>query len=589
MSPPTDSRAGDGLPPPWAPLAVVVRGLRSRAPEPGAPEGAARALDLADAVIRDLAATRDEPPPPPQVAVVGPTQAGKSTVVNLLLGENAAGVSPLAGFTVHAEGFTTDPHALGRPWLRRLFPDAEQVPREALARDRYDQFSVSVLNGPAQRERLRAGTMVWDTPDFDSLAADHYRRGVLGVVAMADVIVMVVSREKYADLSVWRLLELIAPLRRRLIVCLNKATPDSTGIITGAIEARLAEAGLGATPVHAVPLDPAIGRGESGPGAGGLLDAVRSAAATAQRPRPSEGAGALVGAWWEAWTAPVRSEHDALERWSQKVEAGVAAAVETYRRDYLDDPRRYDAFRRAVVELLVLLEPPALAGTLGRARRVLGWPARWLWGAVRPRRGETAASEMLVLDEALDHLLTGLAVDSARGAEPGQPGAAVWGALHRRLSAAEPGIRAEFSDAAARHRAAFEPEIQRAAGRLYTRLKEHPRLLNSLRAARISADVAGVVLAVKSGGLGLHDLLFAPAVLSLTSTLTESALGAYMKQVADDLKRRQLEAVTERVFGIAARPALMAVSAPGGAGADVTPAMLREADAALDRLRHEGY
>ncbi len=39
------------------------------------------------------------------IAVIGPTQSGKSTLVNLLLNQQAAGVSPLAGFTVHPQGF----------------------------------------------------------------------------------------------------------------------------------------------------------------------------------------------------------------------------------------------------------------------------------------------------------------------------------------------------------------------------------------------------------------------------------------------------------------------------------------------------
>ncbi|MCK5926001.1 MAG: GTP-binding protein, partial [Methylococcales bacterium] len=36
---------------------------------------------------------------PLQVAVIGPTQAGKSSICNLLLNNNLAGVSALAGFT----------------------------------------------------------------------------------------------------------------------------------------------------------------------------------------------------------------------------------------------------------------------------------------------------------------------------------------------------------------------------------------------------------------------------------------------------------------------------------------------------------
>jgi len=39
------------------------------------------------------------------MAVVGPTQAGKSSLVNVLLNSNDAGVSPLAGYTIHLRVF----------------------------------------------------------------------------------------------------------------------------------------------------------------------------------------------------------------------------------------------------------------------------------------------------------------------------------------------------------------------------------------------------------------------------------------------------------------------------------------------------
>jgi len=74
-------------------------------------------------------------------------------------------------------------------------------------------------------------------------------------------------------------------------------------------------------------------------------------------------------------------------------------------------------------------------------------------------------------------------------------------------------------------------------------LQEMPVTLNSLRAARFSADAAGLALLVQTGGIGPHDFFLAPAVLSLTSWLSESALGKYMERVAARLKRQQLETV----------------------------------------------
>ena len=44
------------------------------------------------------------------VVVIGPTQAGKSTIVNWLAGEQVAVADALAGFTRHAQGFSQVEH-----------------------------------------------------------------------------------------------------------------------------------------------------------------------------------------------------------------------------------------------------------------------------------------------------------------------------------------------------------------------------------------------------------------------------------------------------------------------------------------------
>ena len=70
-------------------------------------------------------------------------------------------------------------------------------------------------------------------------------------------------------------------------------------------------------------------------------------------------------------------------------------------------------------------------------------------------------------------------------------------------------------------------------------------VLNSLRASRVGADTAGVLFAVKTGTVGIADALLTPAMLSLTSMLTESAVGQYMESVRDKLLDRQRALVLE--------------------------------------------
>jgi hypothetical protein len=89
----------------------------------------------------------------------------------------------------------------------------------------------------------------------------------------------------------------------------------------------------------------------------------------------------------------------------------------------------------------------------------------------------------------------------------------------------------------------FKVEISDAAQQVYQKLEEQPLILNSLRATRVTTDAAVIALTIKTGGLGLHDLLFAPAMLAVTSLLTESAIGSYLKRIEAELKLKQLRKV----------------------------------------------
>ena len=89
----------------------------------------------------------------------------------------------------------------------------------------------------------------------------------------------------------------------------------------------------------------------------------------------------------------------------------------------------------------------------------------------------------------------------------------------------------------------FRPEIESTARSLYEHLEEHPMVLNSLRATRVTTDAAALGVALHTGGIGVQDFVIAPAILSITSILTESALGHFMGRAQEQLKRKQFDAV----------------------------------------------
>jgi len=484
------------------------------------------ALRLAETGLAAL----ERPSPAPTLTVVGPTQTGKSTVVNVLAGGEWVETSPLAAHTQQAAALAMNLGADGR----RL-PDVHALglPVAPLAVDG---------DGPP--------CLIWDTPDFDSNAAGVYRQQVARVCALADLVVVVVSREKYADQSVWTVLETLAPLETPTLVCLNKTDdgPD-TAVLVGAVERRLAERFGDAAGISVLEL-PSLDAGASAWHRD--AEAFRSAVFDRLAPRQFDarrtGLERLIRANWAAWVEPLERELACQREWHELVAARTRAFLERYRSEYIDHSRHHDVARKAILGLLELLEIPALAGPISRTRRILTWPFRRLAGALgRPAEGERD-KEVEVLEAAIDHYLLSLRAEASARRHPW------WRELEAELSRCAPDLRQDFRQAVERYRRAFQPRIDDLSSELYRRLQQNPATLNALRATRVSADAGGILIAFKTGTLGLYDALFAPAVISLTSYLTESAVGQYLRSVIAGLKREQYEQVSAIVQDCVQQP-----------------------------------
>ncbi len=575
---------------PSAPLASMLTRLRETCAARGDHDSLRLAgeIALAQAAVADLAARRRHPERSLQIALLGPTQVGKSTVANLLLGRVAAEVSPLAGFTIHPQGF-----AVGAPdgdeWAGAHFEGWQRVSPPELSRERVDQFVLQ--RQPDARPLVPHAHVIWDTPDFDSLRARSYLPSVFRVAALADLLVLVLSREKYSDLAVWETLQLLAPLQRPLLVCLNKTDPAVADELATALRGRLREF----TPLQAdaplvcLPACADLGNLPPDRWPPEVTHLRERVAATARPAAPAARARttrALLRANWDRWLAPVHAEHAAAAAWRDNLDLAVAEAERTYRRDFLEHPQRFDTFQRAIAELLTLLEVPGVAATLGRVRHVLTWPARQLfsgrtwWG--NPQRPHSAGGEEVVLRDVVDRLLLHVQHFAAR--RVGDPAAAPWwSALHADLETREPDLRAGVATAIESYRAQFTERIQAAADSLYEALRQRPALLNTLRAARTTADAAAVALAVKTAGLGVDALLLAPAMVGVTSMLTEGALGSYMQTVAQRLRDEQIDALRGEVLqpALAAPLRTLPDTLRGPALFGITPDQLQAADAWL--------
>lgn len=563
-------------------------------------------LRLAEAVLEKVDATRDYPDHPLQIVVLGPTQAGKSTLINLLSGHNNAGVSALAGYTVHAQGFTSLESASESNLdkvLERMFPGYSEVQQDDLAAHDYSQYSLNTqLDQSASiLAAIEQPVVLWDSPDFDSIESGGYRTAVLQVAALADVIVFVLSKDKYADRSVWDMMALLEPLQKPTLYIINKLNQEDLETVSDSFNRRFRENTNEAnrnnqdakpaliTLPYIRNLEESAQELQTTAGQP-LADHLKKALGGYQRDNLPGKATKLLNQHWPAWIEPLQREHRAHEEWCSRVDSEIENALRSYREGYIDHPQKYDTFNRAIAELLILLEIPGLASTLSATREVVTWPVRKLFGIGRAILTESGGQEE-VADHEQETLLrvhrkTLSELQNLTMDHGDSDNGAWWLAMNRSLRSADEPLTGKYQQNVEQYRKDFEPEIEQAAQALYKTLQDQPAVLNGLRAARVTTDAAAVVLAVHAGGLAASDLLIAPAMLSVTSMLTEGALGKYMDTVKQQLKEKQFETV-QTLLREEVGPELknLGLGVKGESVFGVTPDELEQAELKLQNLR----
>lgn len=479
---------------------------------------------------------------PLHIAVIGPTQSGKSTLVNLLLNQETAGVSPLAGFTVHPQGFSVDLPAEDLAEVQGYFSEFQEVQQFSLKHDQYACFSMNVV----QAEHLPA-CMLWDTPDFDSIDAQSYKTGVLKTLALADMLVLVVSKEKYADQSVWEMMALLEPLKQPVLVVINKLVEDSQQLIIDSFSEHWQQVRKDSVP-NIVPL--LFTKGGSFEQQSALNTLLNRVIKQVKRKKHNERAYQFINQYWDKWLQPIRAEQEAQAQWQVLINHTVKEALFQYKRDYLDHPQHYDTFQSALAKLLTFLEVPGIAHAIAQSRKVLAWPLRKVFsiGRKKYKNNHPVTQETAVLSQIAVHVLLQVSDKVLDHIEQTQANVKWWKELNSQLRQEKGVILQVFENETLDYHKAFKQEIENTAEELYHKLEEHPALLNSLRATRVTTDAAMLALAVQAGGVGLHDLLIAPAMLSVTSYLAESAIGSYVYKSESKLKQRQLNVVKQQLF-----------------------------------------
>lgn len=148
-------------------------------------------------------------------------------------------------------------------------------------------------------------------------------------------------------------------------------------------------------------------------------------------------------------------------------------------------------------------------------------------------------------------------------------------------------LLSEFEQHSQRYHENFKQDIDAAAQRLFLKLQEQPLVLNSLRTTRATADAAVIAMTFYAGGIGIHDLVVAPAMLAVTSLLTESAIGSFVRREELALKQQQQQQV-KQLFATVLQQKLIALPAqlPVNHHFNITLQQLQQAEQEFTEKRH---
>ncbi|MFF9014990.1 dynamin family protein [Streptomyces sp. NPDC014870] len=245
-------------------LRDCVAAVRLPLPLPGAPRARQSRAELL-AQLDDYLVPRLKDPHAPLLAVVGgSTGAGKSTLVNSLVGRRVseAGVLRPTTRTPVLVCHPDDHHwfagmrilnQLTRVWLPQQDEEAAEEPPE--------ENALRVETSSA----LTPGLALLDAPDIDSLVVEN-RLLASELICAADIWVMVTTASRYADAVPWHLLRTAKEYDATLVTVLDRVPHQIIGEVSRQYEALLDKAGLGDVPRFTIPELP-----ESAGGGSGLL------------------------------------------------------------------------------------------------------------------------------------------------------------------------------------------------------------------------------------------------------------------------------------------------------------------------------
>lgn len=202
-----------------------------------------RSASALSAQLHDYLLPRSQRLDAPLLSVVGgSTGAGKSTIVNSILRAHVTKPGVL-------RPTTKSPVLICNPADKEWFSSGSVLP--SLTRNEtpvHDSRALQLV----PLESLPAGLALLDAPDIDSID-DENRRLSRQLLQAADLWLFVTSAARYADAVGWEILDQAARRNTLISLVLNRCPPEAMSELSEHLREMLAQRGLPAAQVFAVP------------------------------------------------------------------------------------------------------------------------------------------------------------------------------------------------------------------------------------------------------------------------------------------------------------------------------------------------